>query len=169
MPDELPPQDAASVPELESEDINNNAATVSFSSQETEESSSVALFLLKIWNMVMFVSTTALCIYLFILKDNSVVPFIILGIIGLCIPPVVGMFRSRARRKRLQIEHEIRMEEARQERIQQAKEREMARLQRERMLAVNEEAIQEAIRNTDVEAFKLKNSMEITPPPSPAP
>lgn len=124
------------------------------------QSSSLAGPLLLVWNTVMAVSTAILSFYVFIIKDNSAIPFVILGVVGLCLPPIVGIFRSMARSKQLRIELEQRMEEARLERIRQAKERELERIKREKILATNEEAIQEAIKNVDVAAYKINNSME---------
>ena len=128
--------------------------------KDQEKSGPLASLLLKLWNLIMILSTMVLSFYFFVLKDNSVLPFVILGIIGLCIPPIVGMFRTMARNKRMKIEHEKRMHEAQMERIRQAREKEMARQQREKMLALNEEAIQEAIKNTDVASYKMNNSMQ---------
>lgn len=163
---ETPESDSVTeIPEPDSatENTQNTTAEVYPAHQDTEESSSFAALLLKLWNLVMVVSTAILSFYVFVLKDNSVVPFVMLGVIGLCIPPVVGMFRSMARNKRLRIEHAKRMEEARLERIREAQERERARIQRERMLAEiaeNEEALQEALKNVDVEAIKINNSAQ---------
>ena len=123
-----------------------------------ESGSALGSILLKLWNLVMILSTSVLSFYLFILKDNSVLPFVALGIIGLCIPPVVGMFRTMARNKRLRIEHEQRMEQARQERIREARQRELERMQRERLLAEGEEALQNAMQEIDVMAHKVDRS-----------
>lgn len=108
----------------------------------------------------MIVSTAILSFYVFVLKDNSVVPFVVLGAIGLCLPPAVNTFRAMARNKQLRIEFEERIRQAELERIREVKEREMERLRREQIIAQNEAAEQNAVKNIDVEAYQVNNSMQ---------
>lgn len=124
---------------------------------EAEKHSPLASILLKLWNLMMILSTIILCFYVFVLKDNSVVPFVILGLIGLCIPPIVGLFRTMARNKRLREEHEKRMHEAQLARIREARERDAERQKREQIFAQKEAVEHEAIKNTDVTAI-VKNT-----------
>lgn len=127
------------------------------------ESSPLGKLLLMMWNSVMAVSTAVLSFYVFVLKDDSATPFVVLGIIGLSLPFIVGVLRSRARSKQLRLELEQRMEEIRLERIKEAQQREQERLKRARILAANEQGIQDAIKNVDIEAYKVNNSMESSP------
>jgi membrane protein insertase Oxa1/YidC/SpoIIIJ len=145
-------------------DAENSTATIDTVNAETTGDSvkpnAIAAILLKVWSAIMLVSTAILSFYVLVLKDDSAIPFVVLGVIGLCLPQMVSMYRAMARSRRLQEELEERIRMAHLERVQQAREREMERLQREKMMAQCEVAEQDAIKNTDVEAYKLNNSMQ---------
>lgn len=129
------------------------AGTSSTGGKDSPEANPIAAMLLKVWNAVMIVCTLVLSFYVFVLKDDSAVPFVILGFIGLCMPPIVGLFRSMARNKQLAIEYEEKIRKAELDRIMQARENERKRLEREKMMAANEILEQNAIKNTDVSAI----------------
>jgi hypothetical protein len=150
------------------EDAESSAAIIdTVNAEKTNDNvkpNAIASILLKIWSAIMIVSTAILSFYVFVLKDNSALPFVALGIIGLCLPPAVNMLRERARSRRLHEELEERLRIVQLERIKQAKEREMERemerLKLEKKMAQYEVEEQNAIKNTDVEAYKLNNSMK---------
>ena len=144
----------------EAEDSGSAAAATHVGNQNSAKPNPLTALLLKIWNLIMLVSTIILSFYIFVLKDNSAVPFVVLGVVGLCLPPVVNMFRTMARNKQLRLELEERIREAELERIRQAKEREMQRLKQAQIMAKYEEDIHNAISNVDVAAYKVNNSME---------
>lgn len=122
------------------------------------KSNSIGPILLKVWNAIMIVCTTILSFYVFVLKDESDIPYVVLGVIGLCLPPIVEMFRTLARNKQLRIEYEEQLRKAELERIRQAREREAERLKRDELMAASEVAEHDAINNIDVAAYKV-NSM----------
>ena len=132
-------------------------------SKNNEKPNLVASLLMKVWSAIMLVSTAVLGFYFFVLKDNSAAPFVVLGVVGLCLPPIVNMFRTMARNKQLRIEREERIRKAALERSVQAKERERKRRELEESAAANAAAIaaaeQDAIKNFDVEAYKFNNSI----------
>lgn len=157
---DLANEDAMS--EMALEGTGSPAATTSASkanNKDNAKSNPAASILLKVWNAVMIVSTAILSFYVFVLKDNSDIPFVVLGVIGLCLPPTVEMFKTMARNKQLRIEYEEQLRKAELARIQQAREREIERLKRDEMMAASEVAEQNAINNIDVAAYKVNNNM----------
>ena len=124
----------------------------------------IGSLLLKLWNAVMMICTAILSIFVFIRKDESATPYFVLGIIGLCIPPMVSMIRAANIKRERQRELDEQIRKAEIERIRQAREREIERenerLKMQEAYADKEIADQEAIGNIDVQAFKINSSME---------
>jgi hypothetical protein len=132
---------------------------------EDNKPNPVASILLTAWTAIMSISTVILSFYLFVLKDDSVFPFVILGLIGLCIPHIVNFIRSTVRHNEIKRKHEARIQKAMEERILQARLKEAERMRQENIMSAKyeldekaqieaEEMLKNAYRNIDTTSFK---------------
>lgn len=121
---------------FEDNDITNDANDIRVTDKAgNSKANSIASILLMVWNAIMIFSTIILSFYLLVLKDDSVAPFVVMGVIGLCIPPVVNFIRATIRHNELQKEREEMLEKVQQERIRQARIREWERVKQEKLMA----------------------------------
>ena len=109
--------------------------------------SQVESALMKLWNSLMMLSTAILGFFVFVLKDESVLPSFALGILGLCLPPVVRLIRTINRRMELNRKNEEQKRIAEINRIKRAREREREMLEQEELYARKQAAENEAVKN----------------------
>jgi hypothetical protein len=108
--------------------------------KEEEKRQKITSLLMLIWNSLMGVSIAALCLIGVIYKDSSAFDFAALGVVGLLIPHLVGMYRIAATARKKQEELDQLVFEAKQEKIRQAME--LAQQQK----AAEEAAAQESLK-----------------------
>jgi hypothetical protein len=125
---------------------------------EDEKPNPIASALMKLWTSLMIFSTAVLSFYVFVLKDNSALPFVALGIAGLCIPPIVSMIRTLNRNHERKIKYKQLMHTLELEKLKQARIRERERLAQEELYgekeAAENEAAKEALKNVNMAAYK---------------
>ena len=120
--------------------------------------------LMKLWHSLMFFSTVTLTFDVWVLKDAASLPYVVLGVIGLCLPSAVGIIRSithyfDVRREHAEFKRNLELKRVREARIR-TREREREMREQEELYALREAAEAESLRNkysnVNIAAFRPK-------------